>query len=182
MSEKVVTTVTVGPVPEKNGPVVGFASDVEKKKKTRQAVSIESLLASIRALDEVVPSGSEEDDVPRPVGDVVVSHRVDIHGKTGVSVTCGHYQTMAPTLKVALQHVVEYLEDRVLTERARMTESLDAVLREHGAKRRRGDSLMGTLIGEPRRLRRATLVVTDLGEAARERSQERETAKLMSGK
>lgn len=137
MSEKVVTTMTVGPVPKKNGPVVGFASDV-KEKKTRQAVSIESLLASIRALDEVVPSGSEEDDVPRLSGDVVVSHRVDIYGKTGVSVTCGHYQTMAPTLKAALRDVVAYLEDRVLTERARMTESLDAVLREHGAKRRRG--------------------------------------------
>lgn len=135
MSEKVVPT--LGPVPKKDGPVVGFASDV-KQKKTRQAVTIESLLASIRALDEAVPSGSEEDDVPRLRGDVVVSHRADIHGKAGVSVTCGHYQTTAPTLKVALQDVVEHLEERALAERARMTEFLDSVLRAHGAKRRKG--------------------------------------------
>lgn len=134
MSEKVVPT--IGPVPEKNGPVVGVASELEEKK-TRQTVTIESLLASIRALDEAVPSGSEVDD-PRLRGDVVVSHRADIHGKAGVSVTCGHYQTMAPTLKVALQDVVAHLEERALAERARMTEFLDSVLRAHGAKRRKG--------------------------------------------
>lgn len=124
---------------EKVVPTIGTVSE-KKTRKTRQPVTVESLLASIRALDEVVPSGSEEDDVPRLVGGVVVSHRVDIHGKTGVSVTCGHYQTMAPTLKVALQDVVEHLEERALAERARMTESLDAVLRQHGAKRRKGHS------------------------------------------
>lgn len=51
--------------------------------------------------------------------------------------TCGHYAE-APTLKVALQDVVEHLEERALAERARMTEFLDAVLRAHGAKRRKG--------------------------------------------
>jgi hypothetical protein len=134
MSEKV--AITVGPVPEKNGPVVGVASGV-KQKRTRQTVTIESLLVSIRALDGIVPSNGENEDLRIP-GDVVVGHRIDMHGKASVSVTCRSYQTDAPTLKAALQDVVAYLEDRLLTERARMTESLDAVLREHGAKRRRG--------------------------------------------
>lgn len=134
MSEKVVTT--IGPVPEKNGPVVGFTSDV-RQKKTRQTVTIESLLVSIRALDGIVPSNGENEDLRIP-GDVVVGHRIDMHGKASVSVTCRSYQTTAPTLKAALQDVVEHLDERAQAERARMTESLDAVLRQHGAKRRRG--------------------------------------------
>jgi len=134
MSEKVV--LTLGPVSEKNGPVVGVASEL-KEKKTRQTVTIESLLASIRALDGIVPSNGENEDLRIP-GDVVVGHRVDVYGKASVSVTCRSYQANAPTLKAALQDVVAHLEERALAERARMTEFLDAVLRAHGAKRRKG--------------------------------------------
>lgn len=139
MSEKVVPT--LGPVSEKKTTVVGVYRDtVEKKtRKTRQPVTVESLLASIRALDGLVPSNNEDDDVEaRLVGDVVIGHRVDLRGVTSVSVTCGHYQTEAPTLKAALQAVVVHLDERAQAERARMTEFLDAVLRQHGAKRRKG--------------------------------------------
>lgn len=134
MSEKVVTV--IGPVAEKNGPIVGFASEL-KEKKTRQPVTIESLLASIRALDGIVPSNGEDEDLRIP-GDVVIGHRVGMHGKASVSVTCRSYQTEAPTLKAALQDVVAHLDERAQAERARMTEFLDAVLRAHGAKRRKG--------------------------------------------
>ncbi len=139
MSEKVVPT--LGSVSEKKMTVVGVYRDtVEKKtRKTRQPVTVESLLASIRALDGLVPSNSEDDDVEaRLMGDVVIGHRVDLRGGTSVSVTCGHYQTEAPTLKAALQAVVAHLDERAQAERARMTEFLDAVLRQHGAKRRKG--------------------------------------------
>lgn len=139
MSEKVVHT--IGPVSEKKAAIVGVYRDtVEKKtRKTRQPVTVESLLASIRALDGIVPSNGENDDVEaRLMGDVVIGHRVDLRGATSVSVTCGHYQTEAPTLKAALQAVVAHLDERAQAERARMTEFLDAVLRQHGAKRRKG--------------------------------------------
>lgn len=60
MSKKVVPV--LGPVAKKNGPVVGVASEL-KEKKTRRPGSIESLLASVRALDGLVPS-NEEDEIP----------------------------------------------------------------------------------------------------------------------
>ena len=138
MSDKVVPT--LGPVSEKTAVVGVYRDTVEKKtRKTRQPVTVESLLASIRALDGLVPSNNEDDDVEaRLVGDVVIGHRVDLRGVTSVSVTCGHYQTEAPTLKAALQAVVAHLDEKAQAERARMTEFLDAVLRQHGAKRRKG--------------------------------------------
>lgn len=121
---------------EKVVPVLGQVPEL-KEKKTRQTVTVESLLASIRALDGIVPLNGENEDLRIP-GDMVVGYRVDTHGKASVSVTCRSYQTDAPTLKAALQNVVEHLDERAQAERARMTESLDAVLRAHGAKRRKG--------------------------------------------
>lgn len=138
MSEKVVPT--LGPVPDKDGPVVGFASDV-KQKKTRQAVTIESLLASIWALDAMIPHPERGMEAPHlSIG----YQRQGLHNPDGIVVTAtlSDYATCftGATVKGTLQGVLAHLQEEVEKERARRTEEIDAVLRAHGTKRRKGHS------------------------------------------
>jgi hypothetical protein len=141
MSEKVVPT--IGLVPEKKGVTVGVYRDTLEKKtrKTRQPVTVESLLANIWALRALLPNG---EDVPTEQHPVLSLRQFisDDECPYVVTVTMGdrdpnYIKVSASTLKGALQDVVAHLQEEVEEERRRLTEEIDSVLRAHGAKRRK---------------------------------------------